>query len=87
MTLSKAEIDELVAALRTQLPDSMVLLHRAQITAHDNVAKTVTLMIGPETMESPGASYFTHYSPTVGDDVHYFKVGPDVMVIGKIARP
>lgn len=87
MTLSKADIDDLVAALRTQLPESMVLLHRGRISAVDTVAKTVTLMIGPQDTEAPGANYFTHYSPTVGDDVHYFKVGPDVMVIGKIARP
>lgn len=85
--ISKADIDELIAALKSQIPDSVVLLHRGVITAHDTVAKTVTLAVGPDLTETPGANYFTHYSPTVGDDVHYFKVGPDVMVIGKIARP
>lgn len=80
------EIKDFVDATKPQLPENMVLMARGTITQHDAGNKLVNVVLGGGTVELNSLRYFAHYIPAINDDVHCLIVGPDVMVLGKIAR-
>lgn len=82
-----AEVKDFVNATTVKLPENMALIARGVITQYDSVNKLVNVVLGGGTTELNSRRYFSHYTPSVGDDVHCLIVGPDVMVLGKIARP
>lgn len=81
-----AEIKDFVDATKVVLPENMALIARGEITQADGGNKLVNVILGGGTTELNSLRYFDHYTPSIGDDVHVLIVGPDVMVLGKLAR-
>ena len=67
--------------------ENVVRMARGTITQADGGNFLVNVVLGGGAQEIVSVRYFDTYTPAIGDDVHVLRVGPDVMVLGKIKRP
>ena len=83
----ESDIADYLSATKTGIPEDSARIARGTIEAYDSTNKLVSVTVGAGETVIPNVRYFAHYTPVVGDDVHFIRVGPDLMVLGKIARP
>jgi hypothetical protein len=66
--------------------DNVVSMARGIVTQYDPVGMLASVAFAGGTKDVPNLHHFDHYTPVIDDDVHCIRIGPDVMVFGKIAR-